>query len=263
MGVVLGIGGGAVFAEYCWRYVDNSFAINPQTWECSYIPPSGAAAATPSTQMIIDEHANWHCINGWLGAAGGVGSGPDVGDPGYGLAFLAMHKQMINDFDLFRDSAALLNRIKTWDANDFPLGPNYNPMPWGIPGNPQLGFPGAGVSNATAGAIAGGVCLVGTGRSGDGVDPATYTPCPGCSVLPNQFRAPPIGTLDNFASADDLGNSLEVLWHGSFHNGISGAFDSNSNRCNDAGPPRTSPRDSMFWRAHKALDDVHSDWQQL
>ena len=174
-----------------------------------------------------------------------------------------MHKQMINDFDLFRDSAALLNRIETWDANDFPLGPNYNPMPWGIPGNPQLGFPGAGVSNATAGAIAGGVCLVGTGRSGDGVDPATYTPCPGCSVLPNQFRAPPIGTLDNFASADDLGNSLEVLWHGSFHNGISGAFDSNSNRCNDAGPPRTSPRDSMFWRAHKALDDVHSDWQQL
>ena len=108
--------------------------------------------------------------------------------------------------------------------------------------------------------FAGGVCLVGTGRSGDGVDPATYTPCPGCSVLPNQFRAPPIGTLDNFASADDLG---EVLWHGSFHNGISGAFDSNSNRCNDAGPPRTSPRDSMFWRAHKALDDVHSDWQQL
>ncbi|HIM81493.1 MAG TPA: hypothetical protein EYM54_15490, partial [Dehalococcoidia bacterium] len=182
MGVVLGVGGGAVFAEYRWRYVDNSFAINPQTWECSYIPPSGAAAATPSTQMIIDEHANWHCINGWLGAAGGVGSGPDVGDPGYGLAFLAMHKQMINDFDLFRDSAALLNRIETWDANDFPLGPNYNPMPWGIPGNPQLGFPGAGVSNATAGAIAGGVCLVGTGRSGDGVDPATYTPCPGCSV---------------------------------------------------------------------------------
>lgn len=247
-----------VFAEYCWQYVDLFLADNPKPWECTAPPPSGSAPADVSDQRLIDQHFNWHCINGHLGAAPGLGTGPGFFDAGYGRQFLADHKQLINDFDLFRDSSMALERIETWDPNDFPsTSPNYNPMPWGIPGS--------GVSAADAGAIAGGTCLNGTGRSGNGVDPNTFTACPNCDVLPSQFRVPPFGTLDSFATADALGIALDAGtgWHGSFHGGIAAATDANGNSCNDMNPPRTSPRDAMFWRAHKSLDDVHSSWQQL
>ncbi|NIR98571.1 MAG: hypothetical protein GWO03_11170, partial [Gammaproteobacteria bacterium] len=46
--------------------------------------------------------------------------GPHFGQSGYGRAFLAEHKQMINDFDVWRDTVASLGRIETWDPNPFP-----------------------------------------------------------------------------------------------------------------------------------------------
>lgn len=249
---------GIAFAEYCWIYVETLTAKNPTPWECDYTPPSGSPSSDPSAQNIIDEHANWHCVNGHLGEAPGLGTGPGPFDLTYGQRFLGIHKQMINDFDQWRDDYTTLNRIETWDPNPWAAtDPRYNPMPWGIPGS--------GVSAADAGAIAGGTCLDGTGRSGNGVDPATYTRCPGCNVLFARFRVPPVGTLDTFSSADELGIQLDFGsgWHGTFHAGVANAVDSGGNSCADINPPATSPRDAMFWRAHDALDEVHAAWLRL
>ena len=103
VGALLGLGGGALLAEYCWQYVDGTQANDPLAWEyTSFVPPSGADPGVPSDQMLIDEHANWHCVNGGLGVFGS-GSGPDIGDPGYGNIFLAFHKQIINNFNVWRD----------------------------------------------------------------------------------------------------------------------------------------------------------------
>lgn len=244
------------FAEYCWVYVLNTPAPSPiAEWYCQSPPPSGAIInpdGTVDNQMMLDHHYNWHCANGGIGTAVGKVPLTSFGTEQYGRKFLAMHKQMIYDFDVFREQDLSLGRILTWDVNniDDPMDPNYNPMPFGIPGS--------GVTAGQANAITGmGGCLVGTGR-------AANTPCPGCDALYNIFRHPSVGgQLDTFATAGALGDELDAGWHGSYHGGISSAVDSNENSCNDINPPRTSPNDAMFWRAHKALDEVHSEWQRL
>ena len=263
-----------VVAEWCWQYADNEMAINPQEWECKSLPVT--KDDDPNTedaydypeklelQRIIDEHMNWHCTNGHIGVKAGMGSGPAVDGAGFGEQFLAYHKQEIYAFDLFRDHTLGLNHIEIWDPNNITdeNSEYYNPMPWGIPGCGVQLIDGEcppgiqGVSPAKAGGSMG-ECKYGTGRSGDGVDESTFTDCIGCILLNETYRG---AELQSFASADDLGSALDKTFHTDFHVGIGYSIDNDGNYCEDMLYTSASPRDAMFWRAHKALDEVHHQW---
>ncbi len=241
-------------AEWCWVYADFEPAMNPQEWECNSPPITPTAAADPSDlslQKILDEHMNWHCTN-------------TQSNPGYGEQFLVYHKQEIYAFDQFRENMGL-EHIEIWDPNTFAPGPDYNPMPWGIPGcglgdldaNGECPITNPGVPPDLAGGLGFGECVDGTGRSGDGLDDSTFVPCATCMLLPDAYRWP---DLDTIPSADILGAGLDSGFHGSFHGGIRNSYDADGNRCKDSWPTSTAPRDAMFWRAHKALDEVHHEW---
>jgi len=240
-------------AEWCWMYADDEPAMNPQEWECGSPPITPEAAADPTNlnlQRILDEHMNWHCTN-------------TASNPGYGEQFLVYHKQEIYAFDQFREGMGL-EHIEIWDPNTFDPGPDYNPMPWGIPGcdgsevvDGECPDWNEGVPPERAGGWGMGECIDGTGRSGDGVDESTFVPCASCMLLPEAYRWPDLGTI---ASADILGSGLDSGFHGGFHGGIRNSYDADDNRCKDSWPTSTAPRDSMFWRAHKALDEVHHEW---
>ncbi len=194
--IVIGLTLSVAAAEWCWEYIKGT-AINPQTWNCTLSPPSGAAEGDPSQQTIMDSHYNWHCTNGPIQPAGNVPTQTNFGTDAYGRAFLAMHKQMIYDFDIYREQVLGIDRIEIWDVNNITdeSDPDYNPMPYGIPGT--------GVSATDANAIGGSGCIDGPGRKAD-------ISCPTCSSLYNQFRHPSVGgTIDSYTTAGSLGDDLD------------------------------------------------------
>lgn len=251
--------------QLCFDYVENEPAHFPSTWLCGAIcvggsrdklPTAGAECLTGSgcaggssmnvlydgsdpsvlsNQKVIDEHRNWHCQHGPGGMTG----------TGSGKRFIAFHKQYILDYDLWRQfpdqrswggtgpgqvNKGQFSVILAWDVNNVtnPASTDYNPMPIGHS-----------------------ACLHGSNRS-------SGVPCPSCQPLGLQFRDSTVGgTLNNYTSADQLGQDLGA-WHlVAYHCAVA------ATGCQDAGPSSTTPRDPMFWRAHKLLDDVHSSWQKL
>lgn len=329
--IILSVPLSIAVAEICWNYVDwvMPLFLDPDTdWECDdtsrpensrFDPPtagypdSTTTADDATTWHLLDFHVNWHCVNtdfeqDFAGNINPTGSGPGISNPTYGTMFLAFHKQIIYDFDVYRErNFDDLPRIEIWENNNYPPGPDFEPLTYGIPGVAQTGWPGSGVNwDQTGAEESGGICTLGTGR-------ASGAYCFDCVELPLEFIKPvnyedgePGGTLHTKLSADELGNDLDAGgWHGSFHNGVAKAMvvDNNgktlqeigdemrpafgnevvdntlrftsrgdpvldaikfdSNFCFDISPVATSPRDSMFWRAHKQLDEVHSDWQEL
>ena len=63
-------------------------------------------------------------------------------------------------------------------------------------------------------------------------------------------------SLADFSTSSLLGASINApgdpSWHGSVHNAIGG----------DMGDLHTAPRDPIFWRFHKLLDDIWVEWHQ-
>lgn len=90
------------FAIHCWDYTDTQPSTNPRPWSC--------ATPDPGAQLIIHEHANWHC------------SFPPANNETWGRRFIAFHSQFILDYDLWRTSN-LFDRLETWE-----VGPNA-PIP--------------------------------------------------------------------------------------------------------------------------------------
>jgi len=91
-------------------------------------------------------------------------------------------------------------------------------------------------------------------------------------------------TLQEFANTDEVSQIMDAYFHGGMHGAVGfgdgirhcdgGTSDgdpcTSSAECgggtcrsyvNDVGNPNCSPRDPMFWRLHKALDDVVRAWQ--
>ena len=241
--VVLAMWGGKALAEYCWQYVElagGSPGAPVAAWECG--------GTAPATQNIRQVHQNWHCVN-WFS------------DPGYGRAFLGFHKQIISDFEHFRDTVLGLPRIESWTVSP------VIPMPFGIPGSDVCA---AGATPARLAqcnvvlpsALAGGAlvddptaCITGSGRAANVLAPTSV-------VLPPQFQVAG-GGLASFTTADALGSKLDQGWHGDFHGSIGFATDSQGNSCGDIFGSPNAVNDPMFWRAHSNLDDVHSVWQKL
>ncbi|KAK4118855.1 hypothetical protein N657DRAFT_711497 [Parathielavia appendiculata] len=89
--------------------------------------------------------------------------------------------------------------------------------------------------------------------------------CVGCTSLPNNFRAPPTGTLHLYPTVQALGQAI-VGWHNNQHFHLSGGFGCGSQTTPARGDMNcftTSPRDPVFWRYHSIFDEVQDAWHSL
>ncbi len=94
---------GTARAGWCWNY-SNSPANQPLPWvtTCFDGVDSDFGAGTTAGQTIRYEHRNWHCSNCIPGAPGCGTPNTVVNQESYGRAFLAFHRQLILDFDIYR-----------------------------------------------------------------------------------------------------------------------------------------------------------------
>ena len=223
---------GTAIGKYCWNHTAGN-ATNPQPWAEVFHSNCGTTNSLHSPgsttgQTIGHEHRNWHCTN------------DEASTEAYGRAFLAFHRQFIQDFDILRLGIGI-DRLEIWDP--FENAP--------IPGNQEdlsVGFTWCSTGNVRpAGAI-----------------------CTNCVDLPDTFK---VGLgLEDFPTLGEVGNELELgtFWHGTYHNGVSDLNGdgsatgiTNANECWDIAGFINTSRDPAFWMAHKKLDEVARDWQSL
>lgn len=227
-----------------------------------------------STQSILEMHTRWHDCFGNIGDQGDINN-----PPGRGQRWYAFHRQFELDFMLWRE----------------PLG--YSPiqsLQW-CPGmNMPIGHFGGGWPASGVGAHPNG-CGTGPNRPGN-------TACPDCIAFPQcLFQSgagpalcpsaasstcgvtgfggvflgfPTYTALADFKNVEEVSTVLDHFFHGQMHGAV-GIADRGGPTCDpgagiftdcyvlDVTDPSCSPRDPMFWRLHKALDDVVRSWQNL
>ena len=257
-------------AEVCWAYTDLQPAKVPlkcvqmgnPAVPCSWSPtcntdldPSDCCMAvhdpTAVGQTVGEMHVLWHqCL-------GNVGTSASPPPPNRGLRWFAFHRQFEWDFNEYRESLGL-GKI---DSLEWCPGMN---MPYGhfgaglLPGVHPLGC-GTGINRpdnvACDGCNTFRPCLYLNG-AGPVACPAPATPV--CTVGTVTF---PYTSLDQFQNADEIGTMLDVMFHGQMHGDVAAADGGGYNA--DCASPNCSPRDPMFWRLHKALDDVMRAWQTV
>ena len=256
-------------AEICWDYTDFELAKVPikcvemgdLTTPCSWSPscnvdndPSDCCTtvADPgATQTIGEMHVAWHdCL-------GNVGTTASPPPPNRGLRWYAFHRQFESDFNAYREGLGL-TKI---DALEWCPGMN---MPYGhfgaglAPGAHPLGC-GTGAnrpSNVSCDTcVTFNECLY---VAGAGPLSCAAPPQAGCSIGSVTF---PYSELADFQNSDEISTLLDVYFHGQMHGAVSAADGGGYNA--DCSDPNCSPRDAMFWRLHKALDEVVRSWQSL
>lgn len=258
-----------VGAEVCWDYTDFELANVPircvemgdLTTPCSWNPscnvdldPSDCctAIADPGGSQTIGEmHVAWHdCL-------GNVGTAASPPPPNRGLRWYAFHRQFESDFNVFREGLGLtkIDSLEWCPGMVMPYGhfgaglmPGAHPLGCGTGAN----RPG-GVTCDTC--VAFDQCLY-VGGAGPASCPGA--PEPGCSEGGVTF---PYTELSDFQNVDEVATLLDVFFHGQMHGAVSVADGGGYN--SDCANPNCSPRDAMFWRLHKALDDVVRAWQDL
>ncbi|KAK3366777.1 von Willebrand factor type A domain-containing protein [Lasiosphaeria ovina] len=88
--------------------------------------------------------------------------------------------------------------------------------------------------------------------------------CGTCIPRPLEFRAPPQGTLDTWATLDALGNAI-ISWHDGNHGRLAAA--GGSGNCDGGGPdigcPAWAPADPILYPYHHIFDEIQDDWRKL
>lgn len=256
-------------AEICWDYTDFENAkvplkcvqmgdlTTPCTWNPSCntdLDPSDCCVAVhdpAATQTIGEMHVEWHsCL-------GNVGTSHSPPPPNRGLRWYGFHRQLESDFNEYREGLGF-TKI---DSLEWCPGMN---MPYGhfgaglAPGAHPLGC-GTGINRpgnvSCDGCEAFRQCLYVPG-AGPISCPAEVSS--GCTVGGVSF---PYTELEDFQNADEISTLLDVYFHGDMHGAVSDADGGGYNA--DCADPNCSTRDAMFWRLHKALDDVVRAWQDL
>jgi Mg-chelatase subunit ChlD len=201
-------------------------------------------------------HHIWHQC---FGSTGG-GSPP----AGRSARWYAFHRQFEIDFNLWRDDNGYshIESIEWCPGITLEIG-HLSAMDGGVellPGNLSALGPADDYRHVSG--------------CGDG-EPRPYGRlCPSCEAFPsclfydgaaascgtgNSFYCPGgVTFLQDFSDVDAVAKVLDDHFHGVMHGAVGnadGSFigDINGSTC--------SPRDPMFWRLHKALDDVVRAWQ--
>ena len=262
-------------AEICWDYTDLELAKVPlkcvefgdPTASCTYdetcnndADPSDCcmAVADPSAVQTIGEmHIIWHTC---LGNVAFPNPGPPTGPapPGRGLRWYAFHRQMEWDFNEFREGVFLpkLESLEWCPNMNMPHGhfggnwpawpdPSAHPLQCGVGINRPNN-----VSCNTC--VAFDECLFMTGAGPTGCSAGS-----GCAAGGISF--PTYDSLDDFNNIEEIATLLDAFFHGQMHGAVANAdFGGYTTDCTN---PNCSTRDGMFWRLHKALDDVVRAWQ--
>lgn len=257
-------------AEICWAYTDTQLAkvplkcvrIGDPSMGCSWSPfcntdndPSDCCMAVYDPTAVGQTVGQMHII--WHQCLGNTGTSASPPPPNRGLRWFAFHRQFESDFNVYRESIGL-DKI---DSLEWCPGMN---MPYGHfgaglgPGDHPLGC-GTGINRPDDTTCDGcetfRPCLYLNG-AGPVACPAPALPV--CTVGTVSF---PYTTLDQFQNADQIGTLLDVFFHAEMHGDVADADGGGYN--GDCGSPDCSPRDPMFWRLHKALDDVMRAWQDV
>lgn len=245
-------------AQTCFAYSDNEPApapiicVNKTTLAppCSYGPlnaPNDCTTipAAPGSQTILEMHEVWHQCFGPVGG--------NVPPPGRSQRWYAFHRQFEHDFNLWRyDNGFAPIESLEWCPNmDLPLG--TGPAVVGHPAGCGTGAqrpPNLPCPNC----IAFPQCLF---LSGGGPMACPGAPDPSCTGNGVTF---PYDSLDDFQNVDEVAKILDAQFHGDMHGAVA---DADCPGCynQDVNGSNCSPRDPMFWRLHKALDDVVRAWQ--
>lgn len=257
-------------AEICWAYTDLQLAKVPlkcvrmgnPALPCSWAPscntdgdPSDCCMTVHDPAAVGQTVGQMHII--WHQCLGSVGTTISPPPPNRGLRWFAFHRQFEADFNDYRESVGL-GKI---DSLEWCPGMN---MPYGhfgaglLPGDHPLNC-GQGINRPDNvpcdGCVTFRPCLY---LNGAGPVACPAPPLPVCSVGPVSF---PYTSLDQFQNADEIGTLLDVFFHGVMHSHVANADGGGYNT--DCASPNCSPRDPMFWRLHKALDDVMRAWQTV
>ncbi len=268
-GALLFLFAGSVPAEICWEYTDVELAkvplkcvqIGNPAVACSWNPncnvdnnPSDCCMAVhdPSaTQTIGDMHRRWHnCLGNFTNNA-------VPQPPNRGLRWFAFHRQFESDFNIYREGLGFdkIDSLEWCPGMIMPyghfgaqLGPLDHPLGCGTGSNRPNGVVCDGCESFRR-------CLY---LNGAGPISCPAPGAPICSVNGVTF---PYTSLDQFQNADEIGAMLDVYFHGDMHTAVSDADGGGYTA--DCADPNCSPRDPMFWRLHKALDDVMRAWQNV
>lgn len=264
-------GAGPLEAQTCWAYVDDEPAMpgiecvqkSDLTSSCSW-PSDCTTVPSSDSQTLLQMHTAWHeCF----GNVGGNSPPPDRGQRWY-----AFHRQFEFDFNLWR----MENGLDPIEQHDW--CPDMN-LPWGHHGagrNPDAPNPHPAD------------CGEGTGRPANDqcVECVPMPQCVfhadagpiSCPNAPSSSCSTPDGGVDltytslaEFPNVDTVSLVLDAFFHGRMHSAVSVGSRSFADTVDwgndgmvdndDCANSDCSPRDPMFWRLHKALDDVVRAWQ--
>ena len=249
-------------AETCWSYVEGR-ALAPikcvqktnLAASCSWPSDCTTVPEPPLSQSILEMHRIWHeCF----GAVGGA-----TPPAGRGQRWYAFHRQFEFDYDVWRRDMGF-DPIESLD-----WCPGMD-MPYGIfPSGQPATSPGQPVNTCST-----------------KPDRPDHTPCPECTPMAQCLFLPgagpmacpsapsatcstpdgsvtfPFTSLDQFTSVDDVAKILDGQFHGLMHGAVADADNPGFYNDDNLGS-NCSPRDGMFWRLHKALDDVVRSWQDV
>ena len=213
------------------------------------------SVTSPNTQAILQMHTAWHnCF-------GNVGDSDGNNPPGRGQRWYAFHRQFELDFTLWRETAGFgfIQSLEWCPGMNMPIGHPSGGWPSsGAGAHPAFCGTGASRPNNTAcpDCIAFPQCLF---RAGGGPAACPAAPSTTCEASGVAF---PYASLDQFQNVEEVSTILDDRFHGAMHQAVSDA-DNPGVYVQDTADPTCSPRDPMFWRLHKALDDVVRAWQNL
>lgn len=255
-------------AQTCFFYVDNEMAKVPILCvrKDTLMPPCGppmdcTSVVNPVGQTLLRMHTAWHdCFGNTIPSAF-----PGGQPPGRGQRWYAFHRQFELDFNIWREDHGFMKieSLNWCQGMALPIG-HPSGMPGGIPGHPA----GCGVGNPRPVIHASGPKMG---------QPVTCNFCeafPSCLFYagagPNcggetgndafcTLNGTTYTALEQFPNTDTVSEVLDGYFHGAMHGAV-GAADMGG-FINDVTNPNCSPRDPMFWRLHKALDDVVRAWQ--
>ncbi len=238
---------------------------------CISIPAAGP-------QTVREMHAIWHDC---FGAVGDVidGSSP----PNRGNRWYSFHRQIEHDYNLWREAGNFCNptagmpqgcKIESfqwcpgmqltygWDCDAANAGGCGNEDPV-VDNSSEDCDPTLGSTNPCRPANAAcpncgtfPECLY-RGGGGPALCPnAPSATCEGGGAMGNLISFPAYNELEDFQNIEEITTLLDVQFHGAMHGAVGDAGP-----CKDVLNSNCSVRDPMFWRLHKAIDDVVREWQ--
>lgn len=262
---------GTVEAQTCFWYSDNINAATPikcvqksdLVTPCSWPSDCTTVEATGTTQTVLKMHEIWHQCFGSVGGA--------TPPSGRGQRWYAFHRQFEYDFNLWRvdNGFAVIEQLDWCPGMNLPVAHDGAGLPSSGPGSHPDGCgvgPGRPANVPCDVCIAFPHCLF---FSGGGPIACPTAPSSSCSAGGVSFTHT---ALEDFENVDDVAKLLDASFHGQMHGAIWVADLAPA--CGDEPFPDPdciyngdtltsdcSPRDPMFWRLHKALDDVVRAWQ--